>query len=150
MFLHGIQCLFCMLFNKNSLIFGILRIYQSLLAFRVLFQSFSLFYNLGYAIKGDGQKALDFFEQMQREGMLLMQSCFSLSIYKACGSSRSLDKGKKVHGNINVVTYSCCWKACGEDCRQILYTFIGILKASGAIGEIHNANKSMMRYFVKA
>ena len=37
-----------------------------------------------------------------------------LSILKACGSSRSLDKGKKLHGKINAVTYLCCLKACGR------------------------------------
>ena len=46
---------------------------------------------------------------MQRDGVLPV-----LSILKACGSSRSLDKGKKLHGKINAVTYLCCLKACGR------------------------------------
>ena len=72
-----------------------------------------MYIKCGYAIMGDGQKALVFFEQMQREGVLPDVVTF-LSILKACSSSRSLDKGQKIHGKINVVTYSCCLKACGR------------------------------------
>ena len=73
----------------------------------------NMYIKCGCAIKGDGQKALDFFKQMQRERVLPYVVTF-LSILKACGSSRSLDKGKKIHVKINVVTYSCCLKACGR------------------------------------
>ena len=50
---------------------------------------------------------------MQREGLLPDVVTF-LSILKACGSSRPLDKGQKIHGKINVVTYLCCLKTCGR------------------------------------
>ena len=60
---------------------------------------------VGTFVQGDGQEALVYFEQMQRHGVLHDVFTF-LSILKACGSIRSLDKGKKIHGKINVVTYS--------------------------------------------
>ena len=51
-----------------------------------------MYINCGYAKHGDGQKALDFFEQMQREGVLPDVVTF-LSILKACDSIQNLDKG---------------------------------------------------------
>ena len=58
-----------------------------------------MYIKCGYAKHGDGQKALDFFEQMLREGVLPDVVTF-LYILKVCGSIWSLDKGQKVHGGI--------------------------------------------------
>ena len=57
--------------------------------------------NVGIFVHVDGQKARVFLEQMQREGVLPDVVMF-FSTLKACGSSRHLDKGQKIHGKI------CC------------------------------------------
>ncbi|KAI5062732.1 hypothetical protein GOP47_0023271 [Adiantum capillus-veneris] len=53
----------------------------------------------GYADKGQGQDALDCLEQMQSEG-LSPNSITYISILKACGSIRAVDKGEQIHAEI--------------------------------------------------
>ncbi|KAH7366424.1 hypothetical protein KP509_18G077400 [Ceratopteris richardii] len=54
----------------------------------------------GYAKHGQGQNALNCFEQMQSEGLSPNIVTF-ISILKACGSIRALDKGEQVHEEIS-------------------------------------------------
>ena len=53
----------------------------------------------GYTDKGEGHKALDCFEQMQREGLSPNDVTF-ICVLKACGSLRHIDKGKQIHDHI--------------------------------------------------
>ncbi|KAI5084860.1 hypothetical protein GOP47_0001029 [Adiantum capillus-veneris] len=53
----------------------------------------------GYAQKGQGQQALEGFEQMQREG-ILPDSVTYVAILKVCASIRVIDKGKQMHDEI--------------------------------------------------
>ena len=50
----------------------------------------------GYVHKGQAQEALVCFQQMQREGLSPDNVTF-ICILKACGSMRSLEKGKQIH-----------------------------------------------------
>ncbi|KAI5074899.1 hypothetical protein GOP47_0010860 [Adiantum capillus-veneris] len=53
----------------------------------------------GYAGNGQGQQALDCFEQMQHEGILPDQVIY-VCVLKACATIGAIDKGKKVHDKI--------------------------------------------------
>ncbi|KAI5080295.1 hypothetical protein GOP47_0005774 [Adiantum capillus-veneris] len=53
----------------------------------------------GYALQGQGQQALNSFEQMQRE-RILPNAVTMLSVLKACGSVGAADKGKQFHDEI--------------------------------------------------
>jgi pentatricopeptide repeat protein len=54
----------------------------------------------GYAYNEEGYKALDCFEQMQKEGFLPNVITF-LCILRVCGSTKAVDKGKQVHEEIS-------------------------------------------------
>ncbi|KAI5084889.1 hypothetical protein GOP47_0001058 [Adiantum capillus-veneris] len=53
----------------------------------------------GYAQKGQGQHALECFEQMQREGILPTAVTY-VCILKACAVIGAIDKGKQIHDEI--------------------------------------------------
>ncbi|KAI5063605.1 hypothetical protein GOP47_0022152 [Adiantum capillus-veneris] len=54
----------------------------------------------GYAQNGQGQEALDCFEQMQREGILPNEVTF-VCVLNACAASGAIDKGKQIHDEIS-------------------------------------------------
>ncbi|KAI5070709.1 hypothetical protein GOP47_0015052 [Adiantum capillus-veneris] len=53
----------------------------------------------GYAQQGQGQQALECFEQMQREGVIPNAVTY-VSILKACAVIGAIDKGKQIHDEI--------------------------------------------------